>query len=119
MSDEKVPQHHSKGEAVTACSPTLRGKDRRYLRGLGHHLKPVVLVGDKGLHEGVIAQIEQALEDHELIKVKLRGADAAERREAAVKIFTATGGNVVQILGRTLLVYRRRDDDPKITLPKA
>ena len=108
----------SRGEVVVRCSPSLRGRDRRYLRGLGHHLKPVVQVGDKGVHPGVIERVEAELENHELIKVKLRGADAAARTSAAEALRGATSCQVVQILGRTLLLYRPHPDEPTIVLPK-
>ena len=55
----------------------LTGKQRRALRALGHHLEPVVIIGQSGVTEGIIAAVEQALKDHELIKVKINeGPDA-------------------------------------------
>lgn len=94
----------------------LSGSQRRYLRGLGHHLKPIVNVGHQGVTEGVAKALGAALEDHELVKVRL--AEAVEDRpEAAGALATATGSECAQIMGRTVLLYRRREKDPKIEMP--
>ena len=95
----------------------LTGNQRRYLRALGHHLSPVVQVGRQGVTEGVIAALAQALNDHELVKVKLAQA-VEERPEAAAGLAAGTGAECVQILGRTLLVYLPRPEKPTIELPK-
>lgn len=94
---------------------TLNGKQRRKLRALGHHLQPVVIVGAQGVTAGVVAACEQALFDHELIKVKI-AEGPEDRREAALHLATETGAELAQVLGRTVLLYKRRDDDPKIVL---
>ena len=86
---------------------------RRRLRGLGHALDPVVQVGKQGASEAVVKQVGQALLDHELIKVKL-GSECPETRFALAERFIAVPGvNVVQILGRTLLLYKRHPKKPK------
>ena len=59
----------------------LTGKQRRALRALGHHLEPVVLVGQNGITDGVVAAVDQALHDHELIKVKLNPDHIDAQRE--------------------------------------
>ena len=88
----------------------LTGKQRRQLRALGHHLEPVVIVGQAGVSEGVIAAVAQALHDHELIKVKINeGPD--ERHEAAEKLAQGTGAELAQLLGRTVLLFKKRDED--------
>ena len=103
---------------VARCSVGLTGAQRRYLRGLGHHLNPVVQVGARGVHDALLEQIERALLDHELIKVKLHGADGDERDAAAEALHAHTRAHVVQVLGRTVLLYKARDEDPTIRLPK-
>jgi RNA-binding protein len=118
MSEKVEEKNESRGQAVIDCSPQLSGAQRRHLRGLGHHLKPVVMIGDKGLHETLIKQIDRALEDHELIKVKARGANPSERSAAARSIHSETGAQVVQIVGRTLLLYREHPETPRIRLPQ-
>lgn len=90
----------------------LNGKQRRKLRALGHHLEPVVMVGQSGITGGVIAATEQALEDHELIKVKV-GEGPEDRHEAADRLAEATKSEVAQVLGRTVLLFRKRKEDSK------
>ncbi len=97
----------------------LTGKQRRYLRGLGHGLDPIVQVGKGGVTAPVIAAADQALLSHELIKVR-RGAECpADRDEVAAALAAATGAAVVQTLGRTLLLYRVHPETPRIQLPAA
>lgn len=95
----------------------LSGKQRRYLRSLGHPLTATVLLGRGGLSEGVIAATAQALLDHELIKVKIGEGAGLERHEAAEQLAAQTKSEVAQVLGNTVLLYRRRDEDPVIELP--
>ena len=95
----------------------LTGKQRRHLRALGHELKPIVQVGRDGIDDGVVAAIEQALVDHELVKVKLGEAAELDRHDAAAPIARRTGSEVAQVLGNTLLLYRPDPDDPAIVLP--
>ena len=90
----------------------LTGKQRRHLRGLGHHLEPVVIVGQSGVTEGVIAAVEQALHDHELIKVKINEGPET-RQEAAARMAEGTGSELVQLLGRTALLFKKRAEDSK------
>lgn len=96
----------------------LAGNQRRYLRSLGHHLRPVVQVGHQGVTPAVVKQLAQALLDHELVKVKL-GESVEARADAANQLTSETGGEWVQSLGRTVLIYKRRDKKPEIELPKA
>jgi RNA-binding protein len=86
---------------------------RRRLRGLGHPLDPVVQIGKQGATEGVLKQVGQALLDHELIKVKVGSECPTTRFELAERFGSENGVNVVQILGRTILLYRRHPKKPK------
>lgn len=108
----------SKGAVVARCSPALSGAQRRYLRGLGHGLNPVVLVGDRGAHPGVVRQVDQALLDHELIKVKVHGGNPELRGTIAEALFAEVGGQTVQVIGNVLLVFRPHPEEPKIVLPR-
>ncbi|MFY2560145.1 ribosome assembly RNA-binding protein YhbY [Corallococcus terminator] len=90
----------------------LTGKQRRHLRALGHHLEPVVIVGQSGVTEGVIAAVEQALHDHELIKVKINDGPET-RQEAAARIAEGAGAEQAQLLGRTALFFKKRKEDSK------
>ena len=94
----------------------ITGKQRRQLRALAHSLKPVVIVGQRGLSDAVLSQIDGALTAHELIKVKL-GADApVERGDAAEIISSRTGCEPAGAIGRVLILYRRHPEHPKIRL---
>ena len=95
----------------------LTGKQRRALRALGHHLEPVVLVGQNGITDGVVAAVDQALHDHELIKVKLPQLEKEERREMAQHLRRALSAQIVDEIGRVLVLYRRHPERPKIKLP--
>jgi RNA-binding protein len=94
---------------------TLNGKQRRQLRALGHHLGVVVQVGADGVTEGVVSATEQALADHELIKVKI-AAERDERAAAVEQLAQATGSEVAQTLGRTVLLWKKRKKKSKIDL---
>ena len=95
----------------------LNGKQRRFLRGLGHHLDPVVQVGKDGLSQGLVEALDAALLTHELVKVRLGESAGSDRRALGAALAEAAGGELVQVLGRTVLVYRRRKKDPQIVLP--
>lgn len=97
-------------------STPLTGKQVRFLRGLGHHLNPVVMIGRSALSEAVLRTTEEALASHELIKVKLQEGCGLDRREVAADLAARTGAQVAQILGKTFLLYREADEK-KIELP--
>lgn len=94
----------------------LTGKQKRKLRALGHHLSPVVLVGANGVTEGVVNATDQALHDHELVKVKLADEDRDSRAEAIDSLASQTGSEVAQVLGRTALLFKKRKKKSKIEL---
>ena len=96
----------------------LKGKQRSFLRGLGHHLDPVVQVGKDGLTEGLVGALDVALTTHELIKIKLGESAGADRRAIGAALAESAGADLVQVLGRTVLIYRRRVDNPAIELPR-
>ncbi|HET8710580.1 MAG TPA: YhbY family RNA-binding protein [Spongiibacteraceae bacterium] len=79
---------------------------KKQLRAIGHQLNPVVMISERGLSEGVNAELERALEDHELIKVKLAVADPAERRELAATICAVHNAELVQSVGKVILIFR-------------
>ena len=86
---------------------------RRQLRGAGHSLDPVVQIGKQGASEAVVKQVGQALLDHELIKIKVGTECPASRFELAEALGAESGVGVVQILGRTILLYKRHPKNPK------
>ena len=97
----------------------LSERQRKYLRGLGHALNPVLLIGSAGVSPAVIAEAQRALSDHELIKVKFRGAERDARNAGLAELATATDSVLVQRIGHTALYYKRRIDRPGIVIPDA
>jgi len=95
---------------------TLTGKQKRFLRGLGHHLKPVVFVGQHGITDGVIKKVDEELENHELIKIKL-GQNSDDGTADVVEDLAELNAHHVQSIGRVVLMYRPREKDPEIELP--
>lgn len=96
----------------------LTASQKRYLRGLTHDINPVVMVGDKGLTDNVMAEIELALDHHELVKVKLR-SDRDTRREWSQRIARECAAETVHEIGQVACFYRRNPEKPKIELPRA
>ncbi|BCR04985.1 RNA-binding protein [Desulfuromonas versatilis] len=94
----------------------LTGKQVRFLRGLGHHLKPVVMIGKSEISEKLLESVEEALLAHELIKVKLQEGCDLDRHEVAEILVGHTGAAVAQLLGKTILLYRPSESG-KINLP--
>ncbi|MDT8441491.1 MAG: ribosome assembly RNA-binding protein YhbY [Desulfuromonadales bacterium] len=86
--------------------PRLTGKQARFLRGLGHKLRPVVMIGRQEISETVLASVDEALTAHELIKVKLQEGCLLDRHAVAEQLAAASGAAVAQILGKTILLYR-------------
>jgi len=101
-----------------ASSPKKRslmpsGKLRRSLRAHGHALSPIVHVGKAGVTPAVVKQVEQALADHELVKLKVDADSPDDRFAAADQLAAQPGVNVVQILGRAILIYKRHPHQPR------
>ncbi len=94
----------------------LNAKQRKHLKGLAHHLKPVVLVGNAGVTAAVLKEVELALGYHELIKIRLPGIDRDERHAMLEQICAAATAEAVQEIGRVAVVYRR-GEKPRIELP--
>ena len=92
-------------------------KQRRHLKGLAHHLKPVVMIGQHGLTEAVTAELAQALESHELIKIRISGADREQRKAMIEQICAASGADFIHAIGHVAVIYRRHPRQPKIVLP--
>lgn len=98
---------------------TLTGKQKRYLRSLGHHLDPVVQLGKSGMSDGVSSAVDDALQRHELVKIRLGTECPDERNDVAEALAPGLKAEIVQLLGRTILLYRRHPKKPVIVLPKA
>ncbi len=99
---------------------TLSESQKKYLRGLGHQLKPLIIVGNAGLSESVLAEYETTLAHHELIKVKIRSGDRSERDEMIKTLCTAHYAELVQCIGNVALIYRANHDkksDKRLRIP--
>ncbi len=89
-------------------------QQRRGLKKLVHHLKPVVIIGQNGLSEGVLNEIDIALDSHELIKLKLSGGERNKKKAMIEEICEKTGADFVHSIGHIAALYRRHPKRPKI-----
>lgn len=95
---------------------SLSPEQRREYRAIAHNLKPVIIVGDKGLTEGLQEELERALTDHELIKIKVASQDREARQQAITELCTQSGAEVVQSIGKIAVVLRRaKQPNPKLS----
>lgn len=95
----------------------LSEHQKKFLRGLGHQLKPVVMVGDAGLSDAVLNEFDHSIRHHELIKVRVRAGDRDTRDEIIGDLCNKGGAELVTRIGNVALMYRRNDEEPKIPLP--
>lgn len=96
-----------------AAGPALTNKQIKYLRGRGHGLSALVLVGKEGINENVLEAIDSELSHHELIKVKIGNNSDADKHAAAKLIPESTASTLVQLIGKTLLLFRPNLEKPK------
>lgn len=101
-----------------AAEAQIYPKQRRKLRSLAHGLKPVVTVGSAGLTTAVLAEIEIALEHHELLKIKLSCGDKAARIKVREAICATTGGHLIQEIGGVIVIYRKKQTIEKKRKPE-
>ena len=92
----------------------MTGRQKRHLRALAHPLKPIVNLGKQGLSRETKREIESQLLDHELIKCKVLDSCPLSKKECAEEISTMTEIEVVQIIGKTLILFSPHPEDPKI-----
>lgn len=96
----------------------LSNSQRRYLRGLAHDLKPVILVGAKGITDALVQECSLALDHHELVKVRIPAEDREDFAAQAAQLGEATKAETVQTIGRTVVFFRRNAEKPVIALPR-
>lgn len=109
-----------RGPAFGRLAPVqLTERQRRHLKGLAHPLSPVVRVGNAGVTPAVVAETLHALKDHELIKVKVAGADRDERDASIEALARETGSALVGRVGHVAILYLQNPDRPRILLPAA
>ena len=95
---------------------SLSPEQRREYRAIAHNLKPVIIVGDKGLSEGLQEELERALNDHELIKIKVANQDREARQEAITALCESSGAELVQTIGKIAVILRRaKQPNPKLS----
>ena len=85
---------------------SLNAAKKKHFRTIGHNLKPVVMVADQGLTEGVVNETLRALNDHELIKVKFAIGDREAKQSLIVELTQQTNSEVVQTIGKIALIYK-------------
>ncbi|MBE2211307.1 MAG: ribosome assembly RNA-binding protein YhbY [Xanthomonadaceae bacterium] len=100
-------------------SASLTSAQTRFLRGQAHELKALMQIGGKGVSDGVIAELNQLLEDHELVKVKVGAADRESRDAMIQQLAERTDAALVQRIGHTAVLYRPSQDKRHIVLPRA
>ncbi|WP_239254014.1 ribosome assembly RNA-binding protein YhbY [Listeria ilorinensis] len=95
----------------------LTGKQKRYLRKEAHHLQPIFQVGKGGVTPNMVKQIQAALEARELIKVSILQNVEEEHQEVAETLSARTGAELVQLIGRTIILYKESKNKKEIELP--
>ncbi len=92
---------------------------KKYLRGLGHALKPLIMVGDQGLSESLLTEFDSTLDHHELMKVKVRVGDRKARDAMIEELCSKAGALLVQRIGNVALLYKENPERKKINLPRS
>lgn len=115
---ERRAAETTRGKIITDGSPKLTNSQRKFLRGMGQPLQPLVMVGARGPIRSVVKALEDQLEAHELVKVKVHESAKIESDVAALWLRGETGANIIHILGHTILLYKARSQKPTIKLPK-
>ena len=90
----------------------LKGSQRKYLRAQAHHLKPLVIIGARGVTEQLLGSVDLALKDHELIKVKF-GEFKESKKEISEEIAKATKSEMVGLIGNIAILYRQNPNPEK------
>jgi len=96
---------------------SLSQNQKKHLRGLGHALEPVVLIGQQGLTDAVVREMASALAVHELLKVRVRVGDRATRSQILSTLAERTSSELVQTIGNVGLFYKKNNKLPNVLLP--
>ncbi len=96
----------------------LTSSQKRFLRGLAHALSPIVMLGQKGVTPALVAELNLAIDRHELVKVRLSGGDKEERGAQIDALTTGSDSELVQTIGHTATLWKRNKKEPKLPLPK-
>jgi RNA-binding protein len=95
----------------------LTEKQKKHLRRLAHPMNPIVMLGNAGLTDAVVAELDRALTDHELVKVSARIGERDARNDSLAMLASRTLSELVQRVGHVGVFYRRRNELPKILIP--
>lgn len=95
----------------------LTGKQKRFLRSEAHHIDPIFQVGKGGVNEAMIVQITEALEKRELVKISILQNNEDGKNEVAEKLARETGAELVQLIGHTVVLYKKSVNNKRIELP--
>lgn len=101
--------------------PELSSKQKKYLKGLAHPLSAVIQIGKEGITDGVIEATNHELKLRELVKVKIGKNSTTQKGSGGQELATATGSHLVQVIGKTLVLYKenpKRKKEERIVLPK-
>lgn len=95
---------------------SLTQEQKKHFKSIGHHLKPVVTVAEQGLKENLMAELDRALNDHELIKIQLRIAEREDRQAILTELCQQSSSVLVQSIGKMALIYRKNPKaNPKLS----
>ncbi|HKM36852.1 MAG TPA: ribosome assembly RNA-binding protein YhbY [Thiopseudomonas sp.] len=92
---------------------SLTQEQKKQFKSIGHHLKPIVTIADNGLTESVLAELDRALNDHELIKIQLRLAERDDRKAIVDELCQKSSSLLVQSIGKVALIYRKNPQPNK------
>ena len=99
-----------------ASTPTLSNARKKELRTLGHNLNPIIMIAEKGVTEAIDNEMERALEDHELIKIKINIGDPSYRKQLAAELCENHQAALVQSIGKVALIFRpAKKPNPKLS----
>ena len=115
---EDTPDSTPEPKGIAPRPKTIGGAQKRYLRGEGHRLKPLVFIGRGGITDGVIDAVKDALDRHELIKVSVPPDGSSNRNEMGRILSTMTGSHVAQTIGRIVLLFRQKGTESQFKLPQ-
>ncbi|MCG8610052.1 MAG: ribosome assembly RNA-binding protein YhbY [Pseudomonadales bacterium] len=94
----------------------LSNEQKRQYKAIAHNLNPIVIIGDKGLSEGLLAEVDRALNDHELIKIKINIGEKEDRQVIVDELVNSSQSELVQIIGKMAIIVRRNPKpNPKLS----
>lgn len=94
-------------QELTRIIMALSSEQKKAYKRIGHHLKPVVIVSEQGASEGVLAELDRALSDHELIKIRITVGDRDTKQALIDELCQASGAELVQVIGKMVILLRR------------